>query len=183
MEYFSVIDGRRSVRKFKQQAVEQKKTDRIMAAALRAPTSLGSRCWEFVVVDRPALLEQLATAKPSGGGFLKKAPLAIVVCLDPAKAGPWIEDGAIAAVFIQLAAQALGLGSCWVHFRDKTYREGQSSRERIAEILGLPAHLEVQCAIALGYADQQTEPYASDSLPEEKISYNRYGAPYIMREP
>ena len=180
MQFFDVIDQRRSVRKFQPRPVAPEKIDGILAAVLRAPSSRGSRSWELVVVDQGPVLAQLAGAKPSGGGFLKGAPLAIAVCADPAKAGPWVEDAAIAAVYIQLAAQALGLGSCWAHFRDKMYREGRSSRDRIAEILKLPDRLEVECVVALGYADQVPAPYRGADLPGDKISYNAYGRAYPL---
>lgn len=175
MDFFEVIEKRRSIRKFLKRPVEAEKVERILSAALHAPSARGSRSWEFVAVTDAAQLERLATAKPDGAAFLKNAPLAVVVCTDPAKSGPSIEDAAIAGVIMQLAAQALGLGSCWVHFRDKAFSSNQSSGAFIAALLQIPSHLQVECAIAIGYPDQAVAPYRREDLPKDKISHNRYG--------
>ncbi len=176
MNFFDVIKTRRSIRKFSDQPVEKEKIDQILSATLRAPSSRGSRSWEFVLVDDSQLLNQLSQAKPGGAGFLKTAPLAIVVCVDPGKSGPWIEDATIAALYIQLSAQALYLGSCWAHFRDKSHSDSQSSREYIAKLLDLPPRLQVECAIAIGYPDEEKPPYPKEELPFDRIKYNKYSS-------
>ena len=73
-----LIQKRRSIRRFLDQPVEPEKIDRLMEAALRAPSSRGLNPWEFVVVDERPLLETLATCKPHGASFLGQAPLGVV---------------------------------------------------------------------------------------------------------
>lgn len=175
MDFFDVIAQRRSVRAFRNQPVEPQKIQRILDAVLRAPSARGICSCEFVLVRNTAMLAKLALAKASGGGFLKEAPLAVVVCVDPAKSGPWIENASIAAIYIQLAAQAQGLGSCWVHFRDKSFSPDRSSRDYIAEQLQLPSRLQVECAIAIGYPSETRAPYRPEELPAATVSYERYG--------
>ena len=108
-----LLRTRRSIRRFKDQPVEQEKLDLLLEAALRAPTSRGNTPWNFIVVTDRQRLARLAAAKVHGSGFLGNAPLAIVVCADPAKSDVWVEDAAIAATFIHLQATDLGLGRCW----------------------------------------------------------------------
>jgi nitroreductase len=175
MEFFDVIHQRRSVRKFLDRPVEQEKIERIVQATLRAPSARGSRSCELLIVRDAGMLDKLALAKPSGGGFLKETPLAVVICVDPARSGPWIEDAAITAIYVQLAAQAQGLSSCWVHFRDKSFSPDQSSRDYIAALLHLPANLQVECAVAIGYAGESKAPYRPEELPTSAVSYERYG--------
>lgn len=176
MDFFEVVSKRRSIRNFRSQPVENDKIDQMLSAVLRAPSAQGSKPWEFVVVTDPDLLDKLSRAKSAGAGFIKKAPLAVVVCADPAKSVPWVEDGAIVAAYCQLAAQAVGLGSCWSQLRDRDHDDTQSSRDYVAGLLNLPDALNVMCIIAVGYADEEKPAYSQDELAFDKISYNQYGA-------
>jgi nitroreductase len=80
-----LLRKRRSIRKYTGTPVDRPALDLLLEAALRAPSSRNRKPCEFVVVDNPELLAGLATAKAHGSGFLKDAPLAIVVCADGAK--------------------------------------------------------------------------------------------------
>ena len=61
--FLPLIQKRRSIRKFKPQPVEPDKVEMLVEAALRAPSSMGSNPWEFVVVTDPAVLQRLSKAK------------------------------------------------------------------------------------------------------------------------
>ena len=166
---------RRSVKKYTSQEVEQEKIDGIIEAGLRAPSGRAIRPWEFVVVRDKELLAKLSVAKPGGAEFLKDAAVAVVVCGDPSKSHIWIEDCAIVAVTMQYAAHSMGLGSRWSHMRGNNYNGQKSTRDYIAEILGLPDHLDVECIIAMGYAGEEMVPYSREELAFDKINYDRYG--------
>ena len=169
MEFYDVIEQRRSIRQFRQQAVEQAKIDRILEAALRAPSARNTHSSEVMVVTDTTILAKLAVAKPLGGALLENAPLGIIVCGDPEKSIPWIENTAIIAISLQLAAQAEGLGSCWVHMRGNNFNDRQSTQDYIAELVDLPSHLQVECVIAIGYADEEKTPYTQQELPHHII--------------
>ena len=81
--FIDLLRSRRSIRKFEDRPVELEKVDLLVEAVLRSPSSRGSNPWEFVVVNDPAIINRLSTAKPHGASFLANAPLAIVVCADP----------------------------------------------------------------------------------------------------
>ena len=84
--FLSLVQKRRSIRRYEDKPVEPEKIDRLIEVALRAPSSRGFNPWEFVVVTDPILLEKLSKAKPHGASFLKDASLGIVVCADPENA-------------------------------------------------------------------------------------------------
>jgi len=113
-------------------------------------------------------------AKPLGAAFVKDAPVAVVVCGDPSASGLWVEDCSIAAVTIQYAAHALGLGSRWAQMKGNNFNEGTTSTQYIAKLLGLPENLTVECIIAIGYPGEEMVPYKKDELRFDKVSYNRY---------
>jgi len=170
-----LAEKRRSVKGYAARPVEAAKIDAIIEAALRSPSGRAARPWAFVVVTDKPLLEKLSVAKPLGAGFFKDAQVGIVVCGDPATSGLWIEDCSIAAVTIQYAAHALGLGSRWAQMRGNNFNEGTTSTQYIAKLLSLPENLTVQCIIGIGYPGEEMVPYKKGELRFDKVSYNRYG--------
>jgi nitroreductase len=162
--FFSMIKARRSIRKFLNKPVESDKIDIIMETALRSPSSRGFNPWEFVVVQDREMLSQLSQCKPHGASFLKDAPLGIVVLADPKVCDVWVEDTSIAATYIQLIAESMALKSCWIQVRKREYDKEKSASQRVAELLGIPPHLEVACIIAIGYPAENLPSHTRESL-------------------
>ncbi len=146
-----VLYNRRSTRKFSEIKVEEEAIHHLLKAALLSPSSKNSQPWEFIVVDHPELLIQLSMAKPHGACLLKHAPLAVVVAGDKTKSDVWIEDCSIASIILQLAAEELGLGSCWVQIHRRYHDDDQTANEFISELLNIPEHLEVLSVVGIGY--------------------------------
>jgi nitroreductase len=147
----------------------------LIEAALRSFSGKNQKPWEFVVVDDQAMLEKLSKSKPGGATFLRYAPLGIVVCADPEKAGTYIEDASIAAAMIHLMASDLGLGSCWIQIRNRTHQEGGSSEAYVADLLEIPKNYMIQAIIAIGYPAEPKVPHPKASLLFDKIHKGRFG--------
>ena len=173
--FISLIEKRRSIRKFKDQPVEEEKIDSLVEAALRSPSSMSRNPWEFIVVDDRDYLVKLSQSKPHGSTFLKEAPLGIVVCGDPAKCDVWVEDCSIASIFIHLAAESLGLGSCWIQIRERMHNDEQTAGEYVSQLLHLPEHLEVESIVAVGYPDEEKPGHKKEDLPFDRVHRNAYG--------
>ena len=139
-----LLSKRRSIRQFMPRAVEQSKIDALIEAAVRSPTSRGRNPWEFIVVNDPKLLGKLGNAKQHGSAFLSEAPLAIVVAADKAKSDVWTEDCSIAAIIIQLAAEDIGLGSCWVQIRLRPHDAESTAESFVKDLLGIPDRLNTR---------------------------------------
>lgn len=134
-----------------------------------SPTSKGQRNWQFAVVTRKDDIVKLSQAKSSGGKFLEKAPLAIVVMGNPEVNPCWIEDCSIAAISMQYQAQDLGLGSCWVQMRARGTDDGRTANEIVHEILRLPQQLEVLCVLGIGHPDDLLKPQDEAKLKWENV--------------
>lgn len=176
--FLSLIQKRRSIRKFKPQPVEPHKVDMLVEAALRAPSSMGSNPWEFVVVTDRAVLGKLSEAKPHGSTFLRNAPLAVVVCADPKKSSVWVEDASIAATYIQLAAESLGLGSCWIQLRERMHDGEKTSEAYVSDLLQIPEGMKVECMVAIGYPDESKSPHGKENLEIHKVHAGLFGKPF-----
>lgn len=172
--FFSLIEKRRSIRKFKQVPVETEKINKLIEAALRPMSGRGRNPWHFIVVDQPDLIQKLSAARPSGSTFLKNAPLAIVILADPSKTDVWVEDASIATTFLHLAATDLGLGSCWIQVRKRDHNETTTAAAYIRNLLNVPDNFEVESMLAVGYADEEKAPHPKASLQLEKISFNAF---------
>ncbi len=180
--FISLIQKRRSIRKFLNKHVETEKIDLLIEAALRAPSSRGFQPCEFIVVSDKVLLEKLSRSKMHGSTFLKNAPLGIVICADPSKCDVWIEDSSIASIFIHLAAESLGLGSCWIQIRERMHNDDKTAQEYISEILTIPEGLVVESIVGIGYPDEKKPPVSKEELQYKKVFLDFYGKSYYQRQ-
>lgn len=168
-----LLRTRRSIRKYTPEKIAPEIINTLVEAALRSPSSRGNNPWEFILVDDPEMLGELSRAKPNGSGFLKDAPLAIVVCADSTQSDVWIEDCSIAAIIIQLTAASLELGSCWSQIRSRPHDNEKTAEKYIQELLGLPEQMKVECILAVGHPAEIKQPVPVEKLQYEKIRYNR----------
>lgn len=165
---------RRSIRKYKSQPVDQQKIDTIIQAALLSPSSRNIRPWEFIVVQDKTTLSKLSQVKKHGCAFIKDAPLAIVVLGDSTKSDVWVEDASIASIIVQLAAEDLGLGSCWVQIRNRNHDDKTTAESYIQTLLNIPKDIKIEAIISIGYPDEQKESYELDDLPYDKVKHETY---------
>ncbi len=172
--FLSLIRQRRSTRKFLDKPVEEEKIELLIEAMLRSPSSKGLNPWEFIIIKDRTLIKKLSESKPHGSSFLKWAPLAVVVCAD-SNIDTWVEDASIASTFLQLSAESLNLGSCWIQIRGRmTDNEKILSQDYIAKLLNIPQHMQVESIIAIGYPVKRKQPHDKESLDYSKIKLNSY---------
>lgn len=174
-DFSELIKTRRSMRKFTSEELTEDEAAALMKAALMSPSSHRSNGWQFVIVDDKETLVKLSQCKEAGAALIADAPLAIVVMADPLASDVWIEDASIASIMIQLQAEDLGLGSCWVQVRERYAADGTSANEIVHEILDIPLQLQVLSIIAVGHKGMDRKPFNEDNLQWEKIHINRYG--------
>jgi nitroreductase len=172
--FLSLIQKRRSIRTFLKKEVAKPDIDKLIEAALRAPSSRSLNPWEFIVVKNPDTLAELSRCKPHGASFLKDAPLGIVVIADPEKCDVWIEDTSIASTYIQLQAGSMGLGSCWIQIRKRDFSTSQSAEERVKTILHIPENRVVESIIALGWPGEKKLGHPGESLLYNRVFYEDF---------
>ena len=180
--YDELIEKRRSIRRFTQEPVNQQQIKKLVEAALRSPSSRGLNPWEFVFVTDRHLLERLSTAKPHGASFLAGAALGIVVCGNPEVSDVWVEDTAIASIYLHLAATSLGLGSCWIQIRKRKHKDEAPAEAFVADLLQIPAPMRVESIIAVGHPAETKSSHPRESLLDHKIHYQRFGQPLDMAQ-
>ena len=121
-----LLKNRRSIRKFTYEKVSKEDLEKILKSALLAPSSMGKKPIELIVVEDKDTIAKLETCKKFGTLPLKTAPLAIVVIGDSDLSDVWVEDASIVSTLIQLEAEKLGLGSTWIQMRRRESLEEDS---------------------------------------------------------
>ena len=165
---------RRSIRRFKDELLQPEETEQILKAALLSPTSKNSRSWQFVVVEDKEMLEKLARCKPQFATFIADSALAVVVLGNPLLSDVWIEDASIASVVMQLQAEEIGVGSCWVQVREREYTENIPAGDFIRDLLDVPMPLEVLSIIAFGKKQKELTPHDMDDLHWENVQIGKF---------
>lgn len=151
------IFGRRSIRAFAPGEVSDALVQKLLEAAMAAPSAVARDPWRFVVVRDRQALARIAQALPHGQ-MLTSAALGIVVCGDLEAAhdqqlGYLLQDCSAAIENLLLAAHALGLGACWLGVHPREERV-----QRLKALFKLPTSVLPVACIAVGRPGEQKEP-------------------------
>lgn len=169
MEALEAILTRRSIRKYENKPVPPETIDKLLEAAMVAPSSMNLQPWRFVVISDRAILDKIPEIHPHAK-MLKEAPLAILVCADTNAQdmeGYWVQDCSAATQNILLAAHALGLGAVWLGIFPRTER-----MEGIIGLTGLPDDIKPVTLISIGYPGEVKSP--SDRYNSTFVHYNNW---------
>ena len=170
MTLIDIMLKRRSTRRFNSEKITKEELEKILQAALLAPTSMNRKPCNFLVVERPETLEELSKCKNHGAELIAGADKAIVVIADTMVADTWCEDSSIALTYMHLMATELNIGSCWVqvHLRDK---DGVDAEEVVRNIVKIDEHYRIVGILALGHSDDIPDPHTLDEIDKNKIHF------------
>lgn len=164
MTLTEIVGRRRSVRKFLDRAVEQERLRSIIDAALTAPSSKNTRSTRFIVVRDRETLVRMADMRDFGSAFLAEVPAAVVVLGDTDATDLWVDNAAISATILQLAAEEQGLASCWVHVNGRPRRreapDGEQAMDYLRTLLPVPDSWRALCVVAVGYPESRPKPHS-----------------------
>ncbi len=173
MELMQAIRERRSVREYTGEPVSDATLRELIEAAIQAPSAINQQPWCFVVVKNPRLLAHISDRakahllKASLGApahpfrdmlndpkfdLFYGAPSLVVIAV--AQPTDWaVEDCALAAENLMLAAHGAGLGTCWIGFAQHWLGtpEGKAA-------LGLPSSCTPIAPIVVGHPRRGAAP-------------------------
>ena len=168
------IKARRSIRTYMDVPVEWDKIITAVEAAMVAPSAGNLQVWRYVVVRKQEKRKQIAEACLQQY-WMEQAPVHVVIVAKLEKEEQFygkrgvdlysVQDCAMAAMNVMLAAHDLGLGSCFVSAFDEN---------ALSRIFGLPETVKPQGVVTLGYTDQKPSPpirFRSESI----VGIENYG--------
>jgi nitroreductase len=160
MDFHTVIEKRRSIRKYKSDPIPKESLDRILHAAWLAPTWANMQGPKIVVVDEKEQIERLS--KAIGQKWIKNIPLFLVVGISPNNSGTnaagiqyYPVDAAIVMEHLILAAVDEGLGTCWIGWFDE---------EKVKAVLHAPEEIRIIGITPLGYPAADPNPLSRQPI-------------------
>lgn len=174
-QVIETIMSRRSIRKYKQQPVEQEKLRQILECGINAPNGQNKQSWEIRVVNQEFISEldslnrSLAIAKGADESKIRHtsygAPVMIFIANDTTYDFSQVDCGLLGANMI-LTAESLGLGSCCLGGIARTMKLPEA--ESLLKRLDLPENYNLLYAISFGYPDESP---AAKPRRAEKIKF------------
>lgn len=166
MDFRELAFGRRSVRKFTDQPVDAALIRQLLDIVFTAPSSKNLRTTRIAVTEDKSLLDAISRMRSRGSSFVKDVPLAFIIMGDDSQTNLWRENCAISATVLQLAAESLGLGSCWVQVNGRPHNEdepqGITAEEYVRSRFPQLPHFPVLCVVAVGYPAAKPEPHIAE---------------------
>jgi nitroreductase len=162
MDAIECIQTRRSVRDFSDKKVPKEIIQKLIDAAVMAPSAMNRQPWQFVVIEGKEKLghfaeiayeqlqimvkaENMPLRLKGPEAIFHNAPCVILICGD--KDWRWLkEDCNLAAENLMLAAHSMGLGSCWIGFAKGLNNDAEAKQE-----LGIPENLLIAVPLIVGY--------------------------------
>ena len=147
--FIDIARSRHSCRLFTDEPLSDGEMRLLLEAGDLAPSSRGRRPVRLVPVDDIGTIRKLASCRPSSTKALETATFAVIVAADPTVADTWIEDFSIATIMMQLEAEDLKLGSCWIQIRMRD-NAGIPAEDIVRDIMGLDPGFSVLSIVAFG---------------------------------
>jgi len=142
---------RRSIRQYLPDAIPQEMIEKLLNAAMHAPSAKNMQPWRFIVVDDRAVLDKFAELNTYAQMTLQ-APLAIVVCGEELTIH-WDQDCSAATQNILLAAHHLGLGGVW-----SGIWPNEELSHKVQKLLGLPSEVKPVSLLPIGFPREPKNP-------------------------
>ena len=169
METLDAIRTRRSIRKFKSAAVPDELINKLLEAAMYAPSARDTQSWQFVVVTQKDILHKIPRIHPHAN-MVYEAPLAILVCGDTLLESITEYNAVNCSAATQnllLAAHDLGLGSVWLGVYPRKER-----MEPIVQMFDLPENIIPISLVPIGYPDEIHD--TPVRFKKSRIHFNRW---------
>ncbi|MFA9463121.1 MAG: nitroreductase family protein [Velocimicrobium sp.] len=161
---------RRSIRKFTNQAIEPEKIDKLLRAAMQAPSAANQQPWEFIVVQDKGRLEQVSETSPYAKPVSGSAVTFVLLGDENKMKVPtgWEQDMSAAAENLLLEAVHLGLGGVWFGVATADF-----VAENVRQLFKLPSNIRPFALISVGYPDGQENQFV-DRYQEERVHYEKW---------
>lgn len=158
-----LLEGRRSIRRFRSEEVPDELIVRALETARWAPSARNAQPWRVVVIKNREVLEKLGSLAP-GAAPLKGCAVAFAVIAKPEEAPvTFLVDAAIFATYLWLSLHAHGVGAVWIN---------ALRRPEYAELVGAAPDEVVVAILAAGFPAEEPQPKPRKRL-EEFVSWVR----------
>lgn len=148
------IKQRRSIRSFLPEPVPHDMIEKVLQAAIAAPSAGNWQSWRFYIVTNQNMRQELVKAA-SDQEFISEAPVVLVVCAEPGRGENTygdrarnlfcLQDTAAAIENLMLAAHAYGLGTCWI---------GDFDEAAVRQVIGIAMQYQPVAVVPMGIPNE-----------------------------
>lgn len=170
----NIFKKRRAIRVFRNDNITPEQIEKIISAAMYAPSGYDRHPLNFIVVRNERMKYKLAKTN-QWTSYADKSNVIIVICADPNKSDVWLEDASIAAGYMWLKCAEIGAGACWNHVRDSKRPNGESGESYVKNLLKIPDNQKVICLLILGYSAIDLPEHKAEEYIKERIHYETWG--------
>lgn len=174
MDFYKVIENRTSNKSYKTTPIPADKLDKIINAALLAPSWKNKTCYRFIFINQQNLKDQISNTitnqTDQTANAVKQAPIISVIVADPSESAKiddksyFMVDCGIAMEHLVLAATNEGYGTCWI---------GSFEEDEVRKILNIPENLRVVAMTPIGETDEPDVHYPPKDI-SQHIYYNNW---------
>ena len=165
------IFTRRSVRQYEDKQIEAEKIDKLLRAAMQAPSAANQQPWEFLVVQNKENLQKLSKVNPYASAVGVSGATIIVMGNEDVMRAPhmWEQDLGAATQNILLQAAAMDLGTVWIGVAPNP-----QSMKFISDMFELPSNIKPYSVIAVGYPLEGRGNKFTDRYIEERVHHEKF---------
>jgi len=176
MDLYEAIEKRRTIRAFKQ-GVSEELLRKIIVAGTKALSGGNSQPWEFIIVDDPKIIDQIAEHKYQANRKADVDPAAL-------KQKNAYQNSSVVAVCSKKSAGAVSAWMCYQNMALAATAEGVATvpstlggqhKEAVGKLLGLPEDYELVTVMVCGVPAE--EPGPKETRPDFSwLHRNRFGS-------
>jgi nitroreductase len=161
-EVLQTIAGRRSIRQYRDEQIQDTELKAILEAGLQAPSGHDSQSWHFTVIQKRELIDEISAGskmamRRSGVDWIVRlgetekynifynAPTIVLLAAKKNALSP-VADVSAALQNMAIAAESLGIGSCWMGFVPFYFLDADNGKK-----IGIPEGYDVLYGMTLGY--------------------------------
>lgn len=179
MDFYEVIEKRRSIKKFTHNTISEDSISRMIDAAMKSPSWKNNNSYKFIIIDdenkKNELSKCIINQNDDASDSIKQAPLTAVVVANPSESGViaereyYLVDSAIAMEHFMLSATAEGYGTCWIASVDE---------DKVRKVLSIPNEYRVVAMTPVGEIAENKEHYPKKDV-RDYIFLNSWDKSYI----
>lgn len=174
-EILESILSRRTTRTFSNRPVAGKTIEHVLEMAMFAPSRLGQRPWQFVVIRDPETRRRMRESLRVRNGYAD-APVLVAVVAVTGGSPQWDLDAGAATENLLIAASSHGLGSAWI--ANPASEEWATTSDWLCETIGAPDNVRLVALIALGHPKTALPPHTAEEVYDRKaVHFERISLP------
>jgi len=166
-EVLKAIKDRRTTRSYKKEMITENELKKIVEAGMWAPSGHNRQPWHLTIIENKEIMDKISLetkkvckniddplyfgwANNNNYDAFYKAPLLILLSYSKDAFSPVDDLGAVSQN-MGLAAESLGIGSCWIGFINKLFESSDEKNKEYIKLLNIPEGYRLHHGMVFGY--------------------------------